>query len=241
MRLGVEDAKIRSQLGVVFQNNVMDDLLSVKENLYCRGGLYGRTNQELDQHIRTISDVMKIDDILHRPFGRLSGGQKRRAEIARALMSEAKILILDEPTTGLDPQTRIHVWEIIDHLRAEFNMTVFLTTHYMEEAATADMVSVIDYGKIVAQGTPSQLKAKFSSDILKIALKNPEQGTEKLTEMNLPAIVQNGIHHIKVSDSLEAYRVLKMLEGTFDSFEVIHGNMDDVFVNITGHGIREAL
>lgn len=232
-------AKVRDQIGVVFQDNMLDKLLTIRENLFIRGGLYGKSKSELNDRMKEIAEIMGLEDILNKPYGKLSGGQKRRAEIARALMNNPQILILDEPTTGLDPQTRMNVWSIISSLQKTLHMTVFLTTHYMEEAANADCIAIIDHGRIIAQGTPQELKASYSSDVL------------RLTPIELEAVGQSLAAHgyryqchadtlvIPVKNSLEAYALLKEFEGQYTSFEVISGTIDDVFVNSTGHAIRE--
>lgn len=239
LKIGRDDPAIRKKIGVVFQDNVLDDLLTVKENLLSRGRLYGMTGHALKQRLEQVAEIMELGDLLNRRYGKLSGGQRRRTEIGRALMSDPKILFLDEPTTGLDPQTRITVWKTIRQLQKDFNMTVFLTTHYMEEAAAADWVAIIDGGKIVAEGTPGELKAKYSSDQLRLTpidrpatetmLSNRKQNFERMADQLL----------IPVKDSLAALQLLKEIEGSFCDFEVLSGNMDDVFINITGHKIRE--
>lgn len=234
-----KEEKVRECLGVVFQENILDDLLTVKENLFIRGSLYGKTAEELKERLQFVSNVMGINDILNRRFGLLSGGQKRRAEIARALMSNPEILVLDEPTTGLDPQTRLNVWDIISRLQKELNMTVFFTTHYMEEAANADIVAIIDRGKIVASGTPNELKMKHACDLLKIIPIESAQIEEIFEENKIVFEVYVDMFLIRVKNSLEAYEILKKIENKFKAFEVVRGTMDDVFVNITGRKIRE--
>lgn len=230
---------IRRRIGVVFQDNVLDSLLTVEENLLTRGALYGLTGRELKKNLGHIAQVMDIKEILRRPFGKLSGGQKRRAEIARALMNSPEILILDEPTTGLDPQTRINVWQIISRLQAELGMTVFLTTHYMEEAGAAHYADIIDHGKIVASGTPGQLKAQYSTDTLRLVPADTAALLATLQAKGLQPQTTADALALPVKDSLTALALLKELEGQYRAFEVIKGSMDDVFVNITGHAIRE--
>ncbi len=240
-RVGKDDEEIRKAIGVVFQDNVLDELLTVRENLLSRGGLYGLTGPALHKRLEQVADILGIGDLLGRRYGKLSGGQRRRTEIGRALMGDPRILFLDEPTTGLDPQTRINVWQTIRRLQTELRMTVFLTTHYMEEADSADWVAVIDGGKIVAEGTPYDLKENYSTDMLRLA---PVEGKRDEVESRLagtghkPERVAERLY-IPVRDSMEAYRILRDLEGAFDAFEVVNGSMDDVFVNITGHRIRE--
>ena len=158
--------RIKRDLGVVFQNSVLDAALSVYDNLESRAALYGILGQDFKKRLSELSALLGFEDLLKRPVGKLSGGQRRRIDIARALLHKPKILILDEPTTGLDPQTRKTIWNIIDRLRSQENLTVFLTTHYMEEAAEADYVVIIDSGKIVAKGTPLQLKNTYTGDFI---------------------------------------------------------------------------
>ena len=239
LKVGNQDSQIRRKIGILFQDNVLDELLTVKENLISRGGLYGLVGNDLRERLDKICGIMDIRDILDRRYGKLSGGQKRRVEIARALMSDPAVLFLDEPTTGLDPQTRVNVWQTIRKLQTDLNMTVFLTTHYMEEAASADMVAIIDYGKIVASGTPNELKALYSTDKLKIAPADIPKVSAKLDAMNHKYEQVTDMLDIPVKDSLDAFTLLKELDGEFTAFEVVRGNMDDVFINITGRRIRE--
>jgi len=237
--IGRDDARIRKKIGVVFQDNVLDDLLTVRENLLSRGQLYGMSGQALQQRLARVAATMELGDQLNRRYGKLSGGQRRRTEIGRALMSDPKILFLDEPTTGLDPQTRIQVWKTINQLQKDLSMTVFLTTHYMEEAASADWVAIIDGGKIVAEGTPHELKQQHSSDLLRLTPRDRRQTEEWLQAASRPYERVADQLMIPVKDSLEAFSLLQRLDGTFAAFEVVNGNMDDVFINITGHKIRE--
>ena len=237
--LGKSDQEIRSSIGVVFQDNVLDDLLTVQENLITRGSLYGLSGQALWQRMEKVSDIMGIRDLLKRRYGKLSGGQRRRAEVGRALMSDPKILFLDEPTTGLDPQTRKNVWQTIRQLQSDLKMTVFLTTHYLEEAAGADWVAIIDGGSIVAEGTPSQLRQQHSTDTLRMIPTNQSQTESALKEKGYKVGRTADQLSVAVSSSLEAFDLLQELKGSYTAFEVINGNMDDVFINITGHAIRE--
>nr|HPJ23995.1 ATP-binding cassette domain-containing protein [Bacillota bacterium] len=172
--LGEHDDQIRNSIGIVFQDGVLDPLMTVSENLETRGSFYGLTKTELSERIVAAMEVTGITDLANRKYGNLSGGQRRRTDIARALIHKPKILFLDEPTTGLDPQTRKNVWETIKKLQEKENMTVFLTTHYMEEADEADFVVIIDEGKIAAKGTPTELKDVYSRDSLRIKPKDKE-------------------------------------------------------------------
>lgn len=232
-QLGKDDHEIRKDIGVVFQKSVLDDLLTVKENLETRGSFYNLKGTELKERIKEASKITQCDDFLNRPYGKLSGGQKRRADIARALINKPKILFLDEPTTGLDPQTRISVWNTIKKMQKESNMTVFLTTHYMEEAANADKITVINKGEIVAEGTPLDLKQKYTKDILKIYNTDPNI-INYLNKNSIPHTITKDKIQIEIETTNQAIKILQELKESITSFEMIHGNMDDVFINIIG-------
>lgn len=223
----------RQKLGVVFQENVLDDLLTVRENLYNRASLYGKTKAEITERLALVSSIMGIEDILNRRFEKLSGGQKRRAEIARAIMHDPEILLLDEPTTGLDPKTRVSVWKIIDYLREELGMTVFLTTHYLEEAKDADQLAVIHKGKIIAQGTPANIRSRFSVDKIFFYDAKVAELQKIMKKMNLPFKVTNRTMRVDVIDeNVEILVILNQAIGFYDSFEVIKGNLDDAFISM---------
>ncbi|EIS4902477.1 ABC transporter ATP-binding protein [Listeria innocua] len=223
----------RQKLGVVFQENVLDDLLTVRENLYNRASLYGKTKAEITERLELVSSIMGIEDILNRRFEKLSGGQKRRAEIARAIMHDPEILLLDEPTTGLDPKTRVSVWEIIDYLREEFGMTVFLTTHYLEEAKDADQLAVIHKGNIIAQGTPANIRSRFSVDKIFFYDANVEELRVIIEKANLPYKVSKGTMRVEVIDeNIGILAILNQAAGLYSSFEVIKGNLDDAFISM---------
>ncbi len=238
-RLGKDDNAIRQSIGAVFQDGLLDPLLTVSENLRIRAGFYGLRGKQLDKTIREIAERMGIQEILKRPYGKLSGGQRRRCDIARALVNTPKILFLDEPTTGLDPQTRKSVWETITKLQRDTGMTIFLTTHYMEEAAEADYVIVIDNGSIVAKGTPSDLKERFTSDKLTLTTKEPEQLAKRLTADGFaPEVVANRVT-LRVANTLAALPILETYKDAITGFTVTTGTMDDAFIAITGKEIRE--
>ncbi|MBC2156053.1 ABC transporter ATP-binding protein [Listeria innocua] len=223
----------RQKLGVVFQENVLDDLLTVRENLYNRASLYGKTKAEITERLELVSSIMGIADILNRRFEKLSGGQKRRAEIARAIMHDPEILLLDEPTTGLDPKTRVSVWKIIDYLREEFGMTVFLTTHYLEEAKDADQLAVIHKGNIIAQGTPANIRSRFSVDKIFFYDAKVEELQGIIEKANLPYKVSKGTMRVDVIDeNIGILAILNQTAGLYTSFEVIKGNLDDAFISM---------
>ena len=238
-QLGKDDNAIRRSIGAVFQDGLLDPLLTVSENLRIRAGFYGLRGKQLESTIREIAQRVGITEIMKRPYGKLSGGQRRRCDIARALVNTPKILFLDEPTTGLDPQTRKSVWETITKLQRDTGMTIFLTTHYMEEAAEADYVIVIDNGSIVAKGTPSDLKERFTSDKLTFISKEPEQLAQRLMAGGFaPEVVANRVT-LKIANTLAALPILETYKDAITGFTVTTGTMDDAFIAITGKEIRE--
>ena len=217
-------------MGVVFQSSVLDMPLSVYDNLQSRAALYGIVGEEFEKRLKELCDLLGFSDLLKRTVGKLSGGQKRRIDIARALLHRPKILILDEPTTGLDPQTRKTIWDVIYTLRKEENMTVLLTTHYMEEAAEADYVVIIDSGSLVAKGTPLELKNRYTGDF--ITVYGAEE--EKIKELELPyESIRNGFRISIPHTSYATELILKNPE-LFVDYEITKGKMDDVFLNVTG-------
>lgn len=226
------NADIRKSIGVVFQQSLLDERLTVRENILHRGKTYGLSKAQLTDNYQFVSTYLHLEDIEKKKYGTLSGGQKRRADIARALIHRPSILFLDEPTTGLDPQTRQFVWQAIKQLQLETNMTVFLTTHYMEEAAVAHQVTVLKQGKIVAQGTPDALKTKYAYDSMALVFQNAQEGV-KFLEQNAISYTENqGIYTIRLTSTLQALPLLKKAEPLIASFEVIKGSMDDVFLHI---------
>ncbi len=238
LKLGESDEKIRSNIGVVFQNSHLDDLLTVYENIRIRAGFYNIKKEDFDARMEYICETIGIKSILKKRYGKLSGGQKRRVDIARALINEPRILFLDEPTTGLDPQTRSKVWEILDLIQKKNNTTIFLTTHYMEEAANADNIVIIDNGNIIANDTPMNLKEKYTSNILKVVPINSEFIINYLKLKNIKYIEKTTVITIYSNNSMEALDVINDMKSYISSFEVIEGDMDQVFINLTGKNIR---
>lgn len=218
------------KLGVVFQKSVLDSALSVYENLKSRAALYGIFGEELEKRVSHLSEILNFTDLLNRRVGKLSGGQRRRIDIARALLHNPKILILDEPTTGLDPQTRKTLWSVISDLRKNQNLTVFLTTHYMEEAADADYVVIIDKGEISAKGTPLELKNKYTRDFVTVYGISEEEA--KKLGGSYKKI--RDAYQFSVSSTKEAASLISKHPEIFSDFEVTKGKMDDVFLAVTG-------
>ena len=222
-------AEISSKIGVVFQNSALDMHLSVKDNLLSRAGLYGIFGEEAKQRINELAVLLDFKDITGRTVGKLSGGQRRRIDVARALIHKPELLILDEPTTGLDPQTRKKLWDVVENYRKTENMTVLLTTHYMEETADADYVIILDSGKISASGTPLELKNKYTGDF--ITIYNTENVVKALGH---PYEKIRDAFRISVKNTEEARDLIVKNPSVFNDFEITKGKMDDVFLAVTG-------
>lgn len=231
-----ESDEIKRELGIVFQGSVLDKVLSVRDNLRSRAALYGITGKAFESRLREIDEILELHALLPRPYGKLSGGQRRRVDFARALLPSPKILILDEPTTGLDPQSRMLVWNAVNRLRKQSRLTVFLTTHYMEEAAESDYVVILDSGKIVAEGTPNDLKNAYTGDFIRLY----GISKEALAEENLSFTEENGYLKIPVKNTAEAKKLITEKPRLFEDFEIVKGNMDDVFLAATGKRLKEA-
>ena len=227
-------AKIKKKIGVVFQASILDPQLTVKDNLEIKASLYGLSRKEIKSRVNELAEILDFNNYLNRPLAKLSGGQKRRIDIARALLNKPDILILDEPTTGLDPQTRKMIWAVITKLRKENNMTVLLTTHYMEEASEADYVVIIDQGKMVAHGTPLDLKNEYVGDYMLIY--NVKE--EDVKKLGLPYITIPNGYKIEVNDTLEATNLIVNNRELFVDYELIKGKMDDVFLKVTGKNLE---
>lgn len=222
--------EITKELGVVFQTSVLDAKLSVKDNLMSRASLYGIMGAEAKQRIKELASLLNFTDLLTRTFEKLSGGQRRRIDVARALLHRPRILILDEPTTGLDPEARKMLWQVITDIRKQENMTVFLTTHYMEEAADADYVVILDNGKIAAEGTPLQLKNEFTGDFITLYHANEND----IKNLGLPYEIIKDACRVAVKNTEEARNLIMKYPSLFTDFEITKGKMDDVFLAVTG-------
>ena len=227
--------QIKPLLGVVYQDSVLDKQLSVKDNLISRASLYGITKEQFYKKLDELDRLFKIKELLDRPLGKLSGGQRRRVDIVRAVIHSPKILILDEPTTGLDPKTRKMVWNAVDTLRKENNLTIFLTTHYMEEVSDADNVIILDKGKIVAEGTPLELKNKYTGDF--ISLYNISE--DEVKTLNLPYKKLTDCFKIEVDNTSQATNLILKHPSIFKDYEITKGKMDDVFLAVTGKNLSQ--
>ncbi|MCI8472463.1 MAG: ABC transporter ATP-binding protein [Clostridiales bacterium] len=224
---------IKGELGVVFQNSLLDNALSVYDNLESRAALYGIFGTAFKERLTELAKLLDFENLLKRPVGKLSGGQRRRIDIARALLHNPKILILDEPTTGLDPQTRKILWNVISDLRENKNLTVFLTTHYMEEAAEADYVVILDSGRIAAKGTPLELKNTYTGDF--ITLYNISEGDAKSLEVDYTPM--RDAFRLFVPNTAKATELILAHPEVFRDFEITKGKMDDVFLAVTGKNL----
>lgn len=225
---------VKSKLGVVFQSSVLDKALNVRENLESRAALYGIVGSAFEARLSELAQMLSFENLLKRTVGKLSGGQRRRIDIARSLLHKPDILILDEPTTGLDPQTRKTLWSVISDLRRKDNMTVLLTTHYMEEAADADFVVIIDGGRLIAEGTPLELKNKYTGDY--ITLYGASEDTVK--KLGIPYEPLRDAYRLLVPNTAAATELIIRHPEVFRDYEITKGKMDDVFLAVTGKKIE---
>lgn len=225
---------IKRALGVVFQNSVLDKSLSVYENLRSRASVYGIHGEQFKKRLDELSQMLDFKGLLKRTVGKLSGGQRRKIDVARALIHKPQILILDEPTTGLDPQTRLTLWQVVENLRKTEKMTVFLTTHYMEEASDADFVVIIDAGKIVAEGTPVFLKNKYAGDF--ITVYGIDDKTADTLSLPYEKVAQG--YRFSVQNTAKATQLIIKYPHIFKDYEVVKGKMDSVFLAVTGKNLE---
>lgn len=222
--------EVKTRLGVVFQSSVLDSALTVYDNLESRAALYGITGKDFRKRLDELGSLLKFENLLKHTVGKLSGGQRRRIDIARALLHRPEILVLDEPTTGLDPQTRSVLWSVVSKLRKDENLTVFLTTHYMEEAADADYVVIIDAGEISAEGTPLELKNNYTGDFITI------YGISEAQVQNLGCKYEKirDAYRVSVPDTAAATALILKYPEIFSDYEITKGKMDEVFLSVTG-------
>ncbi len=225
--------KITQKIGVVFQFSHLDLVLNGYDNLRSRAALYNILGEDFKKRLEKLTELLDLKDILKRPLNKLSGGQRRRIDIARALIHNPEILILDEPTTGLDPQTRKMIWKVINHMRTEEGLTVFLTTHYMEEASESDYVVILNKGVVAAEGTPHDLKNKYSSDYISF------YNTDEIVDFGYPVTkIPNG-YKIKIPNTAIATELVLKYPDKFKDYEITKGKMDDVFLTVTGYELED--
>ena len=231
-KIGESDKDIRKEIGIVFQDGYLDDLLTVRENLLTRSSFYGLKKKERKAAVDNALSIVSAEEFADRRYGKLSGGQRRKADIARALVNTPKILFLDEPTTGLDPQTRKNVWDAIHMLKEKMGVTVFLTTHYMEEAAQADYITIMVKGEIQAKGTPIELKNVYATDMLKVKPLDKIQFTGTLKKQNMFFLETSEEIILPIKNTIEAVPLIDEYRSYFESFEVLRGSLEDVFINV---------
>ena len=231
---GKDPNSARTEIGVVFQDHMLDDRLTVRENISLRGSMYGISGQELKDAVDKVIGLTDATEFADREYGQLSGGQKRRADIARALVHNPKMIVLDEPTAGLDPQSRTALWRTVFDLNRNTGLTVFLTTHYMEEASDADDIVIIDHGEIVAQGTSDELKERYCTDYIRAIPKDQASFVNKLSFENIRFTEDKGIFTIPVKDTISSIGLLNKFKDDLESFEVRTGTLDEAFIKITG-------
>jgi ABC-2 type transport system ATP-binding protein len=237
--VSLQKDKVRRDIGIVFQESTLDGKLTVEENLKLHCAFYKVPKAEVQERIDFVLDLVDIKNRRRSTVDSLSGGMKRRAEIARGLVHFPKVLFLDEPTTGLDPQTRANVWDYINKLQKQKNITIFLTTHYMDEAEICDQVAIIDGGKIIAHDTPSNLKKKYTVTTMKIKASDPERFTEYLKERSIKYSVDKEQIVVYATGTRDVLAITDAFKETIEDIEINKGTLNDVFIAITGKEIRE--
>lgn len=230
-----EGERVRESIGVVFQDSLLDPLLTVRENLRLRGRLSRVARTSLDARIADVADLIGLHDFLDQRYGKLSGGQRRRADVARALLHAPTVLFLDEPTAGLDPASRALVWRTLHELSARADLTIFLTTHYLEETEEAARVCIIDDGRIIADDTPARLRARYSRSVLTVTTDDPDGLVALAHEAGADPARDGDVVEIGVASADVARQLLAAAGDRVRDFEFRHGRMDDVFLALTGH------
>ncbi|MDK2984165.1 ATP-binding cassette domain-containing protein [Thermococcus sp. PK] len=240
-----EPMEVRKRIGIVFQDPSLDRELTAYENMYIHGRIYGLGGNELKNKIEELLKFVELWEFRNKPVKYFSGGMQRRLEIARALLHEPEVLFLDEPTIGLDPQTRAHIWDYIKAMKEEHNMTIFLTTHYMDEAEQlADRIAIMDHGKIIAEGTAEELKKLVGNDVIYLKLEAPEdlkclkaefiRGCKLLSDGRVRLEVVNAAEALPKIFDLAKERNVKIVEVTYH-----RPTLNDVFLYLTGREIRD--
>lgn len=234
-----QKSEVRSAIGVVFQDSTLDAKMTIEENLKMHCVFYNIPKKEVEERIVFVLNLVDLQKERRKLVGALSGGMKRRVEIARGLIHYPKVLFLDEPTTGLDPQTRAHIWEYILKLQKERNITIFLTTHYMEEAEICNKIAIMDGGKIVAHDTPYALKKEFTKDKAYITVKKEEELEQLLIQYDLSFTKKEGYYKVDAENISLLMQVLSLQKDNITDIEIKKGSFNDVFLEITGKKIRE--
>ncbi len=233
--------EVRRSIGLVFQEPTLDEYLTAEQNLRFHAYAYGVPRGLREERISELLELVELSDRRKAKVRTYSGGMKRRLEVARGLLHHPQVLFLDEPTLGLDPQTRRHIWDYIQALRQQDNLTIFLTTHYMDEAEICDRICIIDQGRIIALDTPDKLKDALGGDVVTLTAENNEAASLELKERyDLSPIIENGTIIFTIP---QGEKFLPKLIGSFQSRLVAIGvhrpTLDDVFLKLTGHAIRD--
>ena len=234
-----QKSEVRSTIGVVFQDSTLDSKMTIDENLKMHCVFYNIPKKEVEERIKFVLNLVDLFKERKKLVGALSGGMKRRVEIARGLIHYPKVLFLDEPTTGLDPQTRAHMWEYIMKLQKERNITIFLTTHYMEEAEICNKIAIIDGGIIVAHDTPYALKKEFTKDKAYITTEKGPELEQLLAQYELNYVKKEGYFKVDAENIDPLLQVLSLQKEFITDIEIKKGTFNDVFLEITGKKIRE--
>ncbi|MHB8064755.1 MAG: ABC transporter ATP-binding protein [Ruminiclostridium sp.] len=230
--------KVRNEIGIVFQESTLDSKLTVEENLKFHCDFYRVPKSEVKDRINFVLELVNLEEWRKAPVSSLSGGMKRRVEIARGLVHYPKVLFLDEPTTGLDPQTRANIWDYIYKLQKQKNITIFLTTHYMDEAEICDKVAIMDHGKIVAFDTPYNLKKQHTSNVTRIKTSNEKMLQQYLAEHSIKYKLIDEVFTIYSNDLEAILEMTAVFKTSIIDFETSKGTLNDVFLSITGKEIR---
>ncbi len=237
--VGRDDDAVRKAIGVVFQYSTLDEKLTVKENLQLRGSFYDLEKSVLAERIERLQEAVGFSSYRDRRVGELSGGQRRKADIARALLNHPRILLLDEPTTGLDPQSREEIWELVMRLKQKTNMTIVLTTHYMEEVRDCDHVIILNKGRICAEDSAERLRIRYAKDRLRLTPKSSRL-EERLSEADIAHQKVQSTIHVPIRDPFGGIEIVRRFEADIDTFEIVKGTMDDVFLAVTGRKMSDA-
>jgi len=236
-----DPAAVRQRIGLVFQDPSLDDQLTGRENLEFHAFIYSVPAAERTKRINEMLELLQLSDRAASQVRTYSGGMKRRLEIARGMLHQPQILFLDEPTLGLDPQTRKSIWTHLNELRSKKGVTIFMTTHYMDEAEYCDRIAIIDRGRIVALGTPDELKAKVGGDVVTITSSQPEAAAREIEQMlGVTPVRDNGELRMEVPDGKKFVpRLVRELTAPVDTVTLRRPSLDDVFLKLTGRAIRE--
>ena len=237
--VSAQKSEVRSTIGVVFQDSTLDTKMTIDENLKMHCVFYNIHQKEVEERIQFVLNLVDLLGERKKLVGALSGGMKRRVEIARGLIHYPKVLFLDEPTTGLDPQTRAHIWEYIVKLQKERNITIFLTTHYMEEAEICNKIAIMDGGIIVAHDTPYALKKEYTKDKAYITTEKELELEQLLAQYELKFIKKDGYYKVDAENINPLLQVLSLQKEVITDIEIKKGTFNDVFLEITGKKIRE--